>query len=131
MIAAKTLAKLVKRSQSLLHMPDSRFKHFSYLLRKNTVVAVGYNQGYKTHRIAKQYGCRFDAIHSELHAICKVDCRISELKELTLVNIRLLRSGELRIAKPCQSCSKLLLTFGLVNVFYSTNEGVFKKWSSH
>lgn len=90
------------------------------IIHKNNIVAVGINQ-FKTHPKAKEIGYRYDEVHSELDALL----RCKQKKNLTLLNIRFNRFGEMRIARPCQLCMpwcKMIFD----SIYYTTPNGVVR-----
>jgi tRNA(Arg) A34 adenosine deaminase TadA len=117
---------LVRVARSFIELTPHRCKHFSFACKKNEVYAVGWNQPFKTHPLAKKFGYKFNCIHSELHAILKLNVKPSELRKYTLVNVRLDKQGEVKMSKPCKVCQKLLGVFQFAEVYYSTNLGTFE-----
>lgn len=79
-------------------------KHISVVLEKNQVVSIGANI-HHTKPIATKYGYQFGEYHSELDAIIKMTKR-SSYRELTLMNFRFNRMGEIRMARPCIKCMR-------------------------
>lgn len=79
-------------------------KHISVVLEKNEVVSIGANT-HHTKPIATKYGYQFGEYHSELDAIIKMSKR-SSYTELTLMNFRFNRIGEIRMARPCIKCMR-------------------------
>ena len=120
--------KLIRRSLEFIHLPDGRTKHFTYILERNKIISFGWNQAFKTHPMAKKYGMRFLCIHSELHAITNFPYRINTIGNYDLVNVRIRKTGEVCISKPCIFCQKLISDLGITTIFYSTNEGQFIKY---
>lgn len=125
----KLQRKLIRVSRDLIHLPQSNAKHFSFICERNKILAIGYNNGFKTHPQSKKFGHRFYATHSELSAICSFGGRVSELAGLTFYNIRLLKSGEPAMSRPCSSCQGLLASFGVRKLFYTNYLGNFVPFS--
>jgi len=95
-------------------------KHCSLIIHKNNIISVGINQ-FKTHPKAKEIGYRYDEVHSELDALL----RCKQKGNLTLLNIRFNRFGEMRLAKPCHLCMpwcKMIFD----SIYYTTPEGVVR-----
>jgi len=120
-------SKLVKLSHKMLELPTTTNKHFSFLLIRNKILASGYSIGWKTNPLAKKYGYRFNNIHSEMSVIKNFPYPPAMLSKCTLVNIRIMKSGQLGMARPCHHCSKLLQDFDLTNVWYTNWQGKFEK----
>lgn len=115
----KLLDRAVQLAYNGIHLTDYRYKHFSFLVEKNRIVAWGWNFRHKTHPIAKT---RFNSIHSELHAIIRSNLRTSELKGMEMINIRIAKVG-LSLSKPCEHCQAMLRGFGIEVVHFSTKQG--------
>lgn len=119
----KTFNKLVSLSRDMIHLPQNRSKHFSFILYKKNIISFGWNKVFKTHPLSKKYGYWNEAIHSELDAINNFPYHHSQLSNYTLVNIRLYLDGKIALSKPCKTCSKLIKAFNIRNVYFSTQEG--------
>jgi len=119
--------QLIQESRKRIHRSNSRFKHFTFIIVGKSVIAcIGINNKSKTHPLAKKYDHRFHSTHSEINAIAKFPYPISYLKECIIVNIRLNKRGEIRLAKPCLPCQRLLKAFHVKNIYYSTNHETFE-----
>ena len=118
---------LVRHASKFIHLPDGHTKHFSFLVKRRNIVGFGYNKTWTTHPIAMQYGYRFDSLHSELDCILSFNGAIRELYKYTLVNIRFMADGTLGMSKPCRICQRLLKNYGIRDVFYTDENGEFKK----
>jgi hypothetical protein len=115
--------KVVEISRSLVDLPVSRFKHFSFICERNKIVSFGYNRNRVTHPTAKRFGHRFSCIHSELDAIRNFPYPLSYLKRYTFINVRIYRDGSLGLARPCIHCQHMLFSFGVKQVIYSIPSG--------
>ena len=94
-------------------------KHVSLIVRKNEIVSVGTNK-FRTHPMAKKFGYRFEEVHSELDALLRYR---GPKDNLTLVNFRYNRFGDMRISKPCSKCLPWCVSL-FDNIWHSTNEGM-------
>ena len=103
----------------MIDLPAGRCKHFSFLIKKNRIISIGWNNGFKTHPLANKYGHRFCSIHSELHCISS----FKNTNGLILVNVRIDSNGKLKCSKPCGPCQKMLIDFNITNIFYTTEKG--------
>ncbi len=117
--------KLYKKIQqvaiSLKHVPSPCSSiHFTFITRRNNVIALGWNESNKTHPIANTFGHRFNLIHSELGALNHFPYPISHLSKYRLINIRLTHDDELAMSKPCKRCRKMLRHFNVNEIEYST-----------
>lgn len=116
----KILNKAIETSFNLKHLTPGRSKHFSFLIRKNKIVSIGWNNGSKSHPIAAKFNYQSQAIHSELHCILNAD-KID--KKCYMINIRIGQKDEILMSCPCQFCQTLLLHYNIRDVLYSTKEG--------
>jgi len=115
--------KLIKISRDNLHLPNSRTKHFTFIVTGQKVICMGYNNSWKTSPLAKRFGHRFHTIHSELSAIKKFPYPIEQLHKYDVVNVRLTKTGMLALSKPCIFCCDMLDFFNVKNIWYSYQEG--------
>jgi hypothetical protein len=99
--------------------------HFSFVLRKNKVLAVGQEHRGKTHPLALKYGYKYPTIHSELDAfrqLHKADIRDS----LVLVNTRISTTGVVGMSRPCKYCIGWVTEI-FDEIWYTNQEGVLVK----
>ena len=96
-------------------------KHVSVIIRKNQIVSVGTNN-FRTHPMAKKYGYRFEEVHSELDALLRYK---GAKDNLTLLNFRYNRFGDMRMSKPCCRCEPWCKAI-FNDIWYSTNHGMKK-----
>ena len=119
----KKFNDLVETCRILAKDIDGRdFRHVSVILNKNRLVSIGTNIR-KSHPEAIAKGYRFDEPHSELRAYRKVPYYMRD-KNLTLVNFRFNKQGELRLAKPCLKCSAWCDSI-FRHIYWSTDKGSF------
>ena len=118
--------KLVKMAELLKDLPKGKNRHLSFLVKKKIILAIGANNYYKTHPLAKHYNYRYNVIHSEFAALCGFK-NVKDLPDKCfMVNIRINKFEELKMAKPCKKCQRLLRNFGIQTVYYSTSNGEFE-----
>lgn len=118
--------KLEGIARSLIDLPNSRKKHFSFLMIRNKVVAFGINNSFKTDPLANKFGTRFDSIHSELALLKTIGFSKQLLQDCDWFNLRILPTGGFALAKPCKFCVDLLQYFGVREVWYTT--GLYGNW---
>ncbi len=121
-IDKKILTKCLHKARKMINFTKFRCKHFSFIVRKNKIVSIGYNQQYKTHPIAAKYGHRFCSIHSEIHAISNYKYDLSECK---IINIRLDQWGNMKCSRPCEFCEKLI-NDNMLKCIYSNEDGFYE-----
>jgi deoxycytidylate deaminase len=115
---------------------DKRCHHFSFILNKKRVIAIGTNKP-KTHptnlknrKLSARTGEDIsDQKHtcSEFNAIIKLK-RLTNIdtKRCNLVNIRFDRNKNLALASPCMSCRNLLKFHEFKNVFWTNSNGAYE-----
>lgn len=115
-----------------------RCKHFSFILNKKKIVAIGTNQK-KTHptnlknkKISHDTGK--DVSHqkytcSEFNAIIKLKKTTNiDTKKCTLVNLRYDRNQQIALASPCMSCKSLLNHYKFKAIFFADNDGNYQMY---
>jgi len=116
------------------HSSDLRCRHFSFILNKRKILAIGFNNQ-KTHPFNLKY--KFvnrknipinDLVgtHSELNALIKLGT--DDVEGLTLVNTRVNRKGDIDFSMPCTGCQSFLTTLNFKKIFYSTKDGNFERF---
>jgi deoxycytidylate deaminase len=121
-------SKLIEIVRSLKSVPNARNRHFSFILLRNRILSVGWNDGHKTHPKAKELGYRFDNIHSELAVILNFTYSLELLRRCSLVNIRVNRLGQLRMAMPCKQCLPWILSLNIGDIWYTDHTGQIVKY---
>jgi len=110
-----------------------RCRHFSFILNKNQIIAIGLNQR-KTHPvnlINRKVSLVTGEDYSEQKFTCSEYNAIVKLKNLTnidtkkctLVNLRFDRNKRLALAAPCMSCKNLLKYHQFKKIFWTNNNG--------
>jgi deoxycytidylate deaminase len=113
-----------------------RCRHFSFILNKKKVVAIGTNQQktHPTHLKNRKISIRTGEDFSEQKHTCSEFNAIIKLKNLTnintkkctLVNLRYDRNRKLALASPCMSCANLLKFHEFKNILYTNNNGDYE-----
>lgn len=86
------------------------------------IISYGFNQVRSTSRIPNKYKKFPNSLHAEQHAIMKI--RNKEiLKGSSILVVRVNRSGEFLMAKPCENCLNTIRFFGIKEIFYSNEDG--------
>lgn len=109
---------------------DKRCYHFSLIFRGSKLLSIGQNSN-KTHA-RNRFNKKWDDSKtcSELNCFIKAKNLISDLdwSKLTMVNVRIGRDLTVMNSAPCIFCQNLIAYLGVRKLFYSTNEGIFKKY---
>ena len=122
-------SKLITKSFNLIDLPDSRFKHFSFLCRRNRIISIGWNSR-KSHTKAELHGYFFESMHSELHCILNAKNTIDNLSDLTLYNVRINNWNEVCMSRPCVICQKLMFVFNISKCKYTNTKGIFECYTN-
>jgi deoxycytidylate deaminase len=105
-----------------LDVHSGKSKHFSFIVKKNNIVSVGWNS-FKSHTIAFKHNYPYGKIHSELACILNYSGDINCLNKYEILNIRIGMDNNLKLSKPCKFCKKMLSHYNINNVVYSTELG--------
>ncbi len=102
------------------HNIDYPHKVVAIFYRKSTMIAMGFNQPYKTHVKAKT---PYRTIHAEFDALMDLRRSISwgehDLSKYSLYVHRVRRDGKDGLAKPCDYCSQMLDWAGIKDIYWS------------
>lgn len=107
------------------HPYHGRKYHYSYIISKNTILGWSTNKNFS---LPKHFGydSRIDNntafMHSEIAAWYKTK-GLLQGRKFQLINIRINKSGELRISRPCVCCHTILNKLGCNKFYYSSNIG--------
>ena len=109
-----------KRTAEESEFPD--YRHGALLVRGGSILNAAYNKnshiGWANRFRAK--ACGHATHHAELGAILGVDRSKTAGSDVYVVRIG--RTGELKMSKPCQMCQSVLAHMGVKRVYYSINE---------
>jgi len=96
------------------------------VFNKKQVISSGHNYGNRS--LSRSHNRKFrkflNSIHAEVDAIIRAR---TNLKGASIVVVRIDRSNNLRLSKPCEYCEAYIRHVGIRNVFYSTNSGKIVK----
>lgn len=120
MINARFLRQLENIGRILSKDIHRDFRHVSFIVRRNNILAIGTNHR-KTHPEAAQIGYRYSEPHSELSALLRIPK--NNRRNLTLVNFRFNKNGELRQSRPCEVCANWCKDV-FESIYHSTDEGI-------
>lgn len=109
-----------KRTAEESTFPD--YRHGALLVRGGSILNSAYN---KNSRIGwanrfRSKACGHATHHAELGAILGVDRTKTSGSDIYVVRIG--RTGELKMSKPCQMCQQVLTHMGIKRVYYSIDE---------
>lgn len=100
--------------------------HIAFLVRKNKITKIGWNRKRTHPEIAKHpYHEGYVGTHAELDVILKSG--EDNLKNHSMIVLRVDRKGRLANSKPCPGCLSLIKSYGLDEVYFSNIEGHIEK----
>lgn len=107
-----------------LHGPGAggkknRFRLGSVLVYKKQILTAKYNC-LKTSPKLRPFS-RWPFLHSESN--CILSHGLDNCEHTVLYVLRILRNGELAMARPCTSCNKLIKFVGVKKIYYTTFNG--------
>lgn len=130
------LEHLIKKCQKDLlsgrHPQKDNFIHWTFLIRNGKILSQGVNRAieppkcYGYHNNVKCESTTFTPKwHSELDALRR--CNFS-LKDYTAVNVRLNKSGDIRMSLPCAACRRILKVMNCNKLYFTTETGWGQLW---
>lgn len=102
---------------------EHRCSHMAFLIRCGKIVHIGTNSC-KSHPETLKYDYKDHqkvGIHAEL-AVCMKSGK-ENLKDYTMIVLRVDRTGKLANSKPCCGCQSVIQQFDVGEVWYSDNSG--------
>jgi hypothetical protein len=102
---------------------EHRCSHMAFLIRCGKIVHIGTNSC-KSHPETLKYDYKDHqkvGIHAEL-AVCMKSGK-DNLKDYTMIVLRVDRTGKLANSKPCCGCQSVIQQFDVGEVWYSDNKG--------
>ena len=102
---------------------EHRCSHMAFLIRCGKIVHIGINSC-KSHPETLKYDYKDHqkvGIHAEL-AVCMKSSK-ENLKDYTMIVLRVDRTGKLANSKPCGGCQSVIQQFDVGEVWYSDNSG--------
>ena len=106
---------------------ELRCSHIAFLIKKNKICHIGMNIG-KTHPRVLKYNYKGGS-NSNIHAELRVCIKSGKenLKEFTMVVLRVDRNGKLSNSKPCNGCTQLIRQFSVGEIWFSDKNGQILK----
>lgn len=122
---------LIPKAQAILpkiaKQRDSKYKHFTFVVKASRILVTGWNDAGKTHPICAHYGYFNNAMHAEVHCFLRIPHNL-RLHGVHLVNIQLRRGQRVAISAPCKKCQYFLFDQGFDSIWYSTDTpGLWEK----
>ena len=122
-----TTALRIATSSYTTHPQYNHYLHYSFIIQNNKLIEWGTNlAGEPPLHFGYHSGKTVPKLHSELVAYRRARGLLNHHEPFEMINIRLTRSGLLKISAPCLTCQSWLKPLGCTNVWFST-EGNFGK----
>jgi hypothetical protein len=126
-MSPKLQKRLLSIAFDLRDCCEAENRHISFLLDKNRIVSVGFNSNYKYSKITRGMGYWASSRHSEIDSYIKLRDK-NLMPYLSLVNIRLSKTGTIGMACPCDKCLNFLSIVSPRRIFYTTADGSFARY---
>jgi len=125
------LALKIAQEKLPLHPQLECYPHYTFLIQGNQLVEWATNTsqdppvhyGYKRKCADPDYRPK---VHSEIAAYRKAKGILKKNQGFEVINIRLNRSRQVRLSRPCVCCFEILKDLGCRRFYYSCNIGWLK-----
>lgn len=111
------LKQCIHNSYEKLDSHGEVYKHFSYVIQRNTILSAGTNC-----RVSHKVMYPRQTFHSEYVAWRRGHRRIDSRKPWYMVNVRIGNDLSVRLSKPCAICQNFLTSVGCKEVIYTVDE---------
>lgn len=119
-----TQALQIAHKEHTTHPEWRHFMHWTFVIADGKIVEWATN---KKGQPERHFGYHSNAkVHSELFAYRKARGLLKERFEI--VNVRINRQGELKIAAPCGVCREWLTAVGCERAWFTLTEGGWGRW---
>lgn len=109
------------------HPQYSHYLHYSFIIQDNKIIEWGTNQeGVPPRHFGYHSRVTVPKLHSELVAYRKGRGLLKKGKPFEMLNIRVNRHNELKIAAPCVVCQEWLASVGCTLVWFTTEGKIGK-----
>ena len=130
MVSKRTQNRMDLAKKVALQGTYGGFKHGAVLLRGGKVINTSCNKSNHC-----SFGTRFrrrdeglPTLHAELGCILNLDRAATE--GTTMLVVRVGKSGEYRMSKPCTMCRAVLSHVGVKKVYYTDENGELKSYKN-
>jgi deoxycytidylate deaminase len=113
--------RLVQIAKKEALKSDHIYKVGAVIWKRKSVLSVGKNCSSRSVRsVTKQFLKFPEAVHAEVSAIVKAR---RDLSGASILVVRVTRSGELSMSRPCDRCLSYILHVGIKDVYFSNRLG--------
>lgn len=120
-VASPTFERLLKKA--VIKSAHDVYKYSAMLIKGNRVISVGVNHRTKTHPISTEINPHH-TIHAEVNAVVRAVNK-NLLVGATIVVYREDKFGNTLMARPCETCQKLLKSYGIKKMIYTNQNGTW------
>jgi len=106
------------------HPHDHHFHLASIIVRRNTVISVGFNSR-KTH---PKTNTPFRNLHSEADCILGVDQRYLEGSSMFVARVGFNNRNKVLMSQPCEYCQAIIFGSGLRDCYFTIDESSIGYW---
>jgi deoxycytidylate deaminase len=112
--------KFLKQAIDEAQKSEHKQKMGAIIFDKSKIISKGFNHPQRSVKHLKKKFQRWPGtVHAEVDAILKAK---SNLKNLSMLVVRINNKNQLRLARPCRWCQMYLEYVGIKKVYYSINE---------
>ncbi len=129
MISNKLSRKILKITKELSHIPNANNKHFTFFVKRNTILSIGWCDYYIRPKECDKYKYGEKMLHSELAALIKFRGDYSDLQRCSLINTRINRHNIIGMSKPCECCNRMIKEIGFKKVFIQISLEVLRNYN--
>ena len=111
-----------------VHPEWGNFHHYSFIIQNNKIIEMGTNRDIHIGAMRHLGYSDTSKIHSEVDAYNKAKGHpdFDKNSSFEVVNIRLNRTNEIRLSKPCSCCFNFLNSLGAKSCHFTTEVGFAK-----
>lgn len=112
--------KFLKQAVEEANKSSHNHKVGAIIFNKNRIISRGHNHPQKSVKHLRRKFQRWSGtVHAEVDAIIKAK---TDVKNLSILVIRINKTNQLRLAKPCKWCMMYLNFVGIKKIYYSISE---------
>ena len=127
----KITRRLAFAKEASLHSNHKQHKLGCVAYYKGAVLAIGYNDIFKTSPVQKKYNrlrgydveTAWNTIHAEMMVLAKIRYLDIDFSKVTLYIYRGYKNGDSALARPCKACMAAIADIGIKQVYYTTDNG--------
>ena len=114
-------ARLIKKAISEAQKSKERHKIGAVVFKGSRIISSAFNELRYAKKLARKYKKFEFSLHAETKAILRAR---KDLRNHSILVVRVNKQGEFLLAKPCKYCMAYLEYVGIKTIYYSTKEGI-------